>query len=533
MQGPLHGEDDASAVVSEAMREMVSRVALRHRRNQFISSADGSPVHHREDADAAGPMARGNANGTLPAHLERFIADEMLHGVKGKRVRQAVSAMRSQVSKAAGGLSASSSGRRAVHPRGQLEADAYVAGNLAGHYAIMSRIASEIRMRFPNFLPNRVMELCHSNTAVGTLACIPILQGGGADVGGTSIRRGRHADVTAVCESTTMRSSAMALLRAAGVAPDSGDLSLRTNVTWFRRMPSAARRRDRFDLVISAFSLSSLGGGGEDDEDAHVSDAHMQGDRDGVVSYTWSREQRQHLTDLWDHVAEDGMLILVENGNSDGCALMNSARGFLIESSRLRRAEAATPPSLHIVGPCPHENACPMSSLKRARCFFRQRFEPPGYRRALLGPKGKGFEEMSYSYLVLRKGARGSATTLADHGFDADELFSPRATTDSLESDGGVDAPDDLDGGYSSQALGMHGDIGDDVTHQLRSIVTDSANRDWSRIVKTPSREKKGFTRLELVRFVHATILNVDGDVAVGSCRLFRLSARIVVHVIR
>ena len=301
-----------------ALREMVSVLALRHRRQHGAAGSAG-----------AGGPGGSSANGALPAHLERFVAEEMLRGAKGRRVRGAVSAMRSRVSKPAGRAPPPRA------PRGQLEADAYVAGSLAGHHAILSRIASEVRARFPDFRPSRVLELCHGSAAVGSLACVPVLCGAAG-----------RADITAVCESGAMRSAAAGLLRAARVAADGADPGApRDNLTWHRRLPPAAGRADRFDLVVSAFSLSSLGDGGA---------------------------RREHLLGLWEHVGDGGMLILAENGNAEGCALVHEARRLLLE--RARSAPAAGGGGgrpAHIVGPCPHEAACPMGSRGRARCFFR------------------------------------------------------------------------------------------------------------------------------------------------------------------
>ena len=96
---------------------------------------------------------------------------------------------------------------------------------------------------------------------------------------------------------------------------------------------------------------------------------------------------------------------------------------------------------------------------------------------------------------MLRRGARAAAAPAAGGALDADGLFAPRAGADGAEGEAeGAEGEADADG--AAEEGGPRGA----PDARARALVVASANRDWSRIVRTPSREKKGFTRLELVR---------------------------------
>ena len=406
-----------AASVTAALRGAVARLALRQRHQNTPRAGN--------DDDAM-----CTTNGSLPAALERFIAEDMLQGVKGRRVRRAVAASSLQTS--------ASAAMRGVRPRSTNSnkdaADAYVASAFAGEYAVMNRIVSELHARFPEFEPRKLLEVCHENTAVGTLASLPVFLSGDSDDAAMedSSGRRRRVDITAVCESAAMRDAATRLIHAAtsALGTDDGDIeptgsmdmrSTRsrvdammrgTNVTWLRKLPSPAARRDRFDLVISAFALSKL----------HADNANTKtdGDEHHLVARTTKIDtttaaaagsnarprtgrtrtnHRRQLMDMWELVDEGGMLVLVEDGSNEGCTTIQDARRLLLSADgrHSRRALQATCSdddvggalerqrrAFHIAGPCPHEMECPRAiatSRKTSRCFFRQRIEPPRYRR--------------------------------------------------------------------------------------------------------------------------------------------------------
>jgi len=61
----------------------------------------------------------------------------------------------------------------------------------------------------------------------------------------------------------------------------------------------------------------------------------------------------------------------------------------------------------HVLAPCPHDQSCPLLHERRAPliCGFSQRIQPPSFFH-LTKRSGKGFEDIQYSYVVIRRGAR-------------------------------------------------------------------------------------------------------------------------------
>jgi len=89
---------------------------------------------------------------------------------------------------------------------------------------------------------------------------------------------------------------------------------------------------------------------------------------------------------LWAVAAQ--MLVLIEPGTPDGFARIRSARAALIEAG------------VHVVAPCTHDNACPMSGTDW--CHFSQRLAR-SRDHMLLKEASVPFEDERYAYVVATR----------------------------------------------------------------------------------------------------------------------------------
>jgi ribosomal protein RSM22 (predicted rRNA methylase) len=116
-----------------------------------------------------------------------------------------------------------------------------------------------------------------------------------------------------------------------------------------------------------------------------------------VLSEIASDKTRDQIVrDLWTQTRH--MLVLLDRGTPYGFHVLSRARQHLLESNDQK----------YIVGPCPHEQTCPMSNSKDW-CHFTQRLERPALLRHIKTAKNN-HEDIKYSYLVLHKGQSRPST---------------------------------------------------------------------------------------------------------------------------
>ena len=145
-----------------------------------------------------------------------------------------------------------------------------------------------------------------------------------------------------------------------------------------------------------------------------------------TASYTFSELPSESarlvaLSMLWEMVAHEGVLVLVESATSHGIDVVAQARRALVEDglrydtvfgSSQEVEDAAD--AVRVIAPCTHSLPCPMLHKKypegrfKTGCHFLQRTE-----RLLTNPSSKGSgvgrraQTERYSYLVLQKIANG------------------------------------------------------------------------------------------------------------------------------
>ena len=198
------------------------------------------------------------------------------------------------------------------------------------------------------------------------------------NVWGASLER-----LTAVEPSLSMWQMSGALMKWTG---QDGEPPKKLNVAWTRSLPKllASESNAPHDLVVASFSLSEL-----QDE----------------------RARELALEVLWEKTADDGILVVVENGDKEGGRIVKHARSCFTdgENSFLANSEG------YIVAPCPHSRTCPFAREPREGeprhktrwCHFLQETERLV---TTISRKGQGRGATSsvsdYAYFAVSKGSR-------------------------------------------------------------------------------------------------------------------------------
>lgn len=188
---------------------------------------------------------------------------------------------------------------------------AYVANRFDSVYGVSTKVFSEIKMRFPDFRPRKLLDF-GSGPGTSSWAASQIWP---------SINR-----YLLVEPSESMTDISIQLLEGFPVE---------------RRRFLHQGHRSTYDLVVCSFSLSDL----ENDN-----------------------SRRIHLRSLWEHVAPGGMIVLIEPGNPFGFKIIRQSRTLLLDI-----AEEGDKYSPKILAPCPHIHQCPMAN--KSWCHFIQRVE--------------------------------------------------------------------------------------------------------------------------------------------------------------
>ncbi|KAG7099840.1 hypothetical protein E1B28_001648 [Marasmius oreades] len=163
-----------------------------------------------------------------------------------------------------------------------------------------------------------------------------------------------------------------------------------TNVSWqrsFRDDDKIPRSLGHDTLALSAFNLSSL-------------PTHLA--------------RKAQVKEMWESGANT--LVLIDHNNQTGFENIAEARETLLSMGRKEMQDPATSEwpirGSHVVAPCPHDGECPLyhHGSSRIVCGFSQRLQTPSFVRRTKHSKS-GQEDIGYSYVVVRRGARPIGTT--------------------------------------------------------------------------------------------------------------------------
>lgn len=86
-----------------------------------------------------------------------------------------------------------------------------------------------------------------------------------------------------------------------------------------------------------------------------------------------------------------GVLLIVEDGTSEGFATVEAARRVILSQEAKRREEGHVSSGSHVLAPCPHDGPCPLAALGR-RCSFSQRMNHPAVESWARGDSRRAFK---------------------------------------------------------------------------------------------------------------------------------------------
>ncbi|KAK2461490.1 hypothetical protein APHAL10511_005953 [Amanita phalloides] len=125
--------------------------------------------------------------------------------------------------------------------------------------------------------------------------------------------------------------------------------------------------------------------------------------------------RRTVVKEMWESGAE--VMVLIDHRSAGGFGAIAEAREYLLQLGKkeLEGPQADTTSSSngsHVVAPCPHDGTCPLfhGGGSRLACGFSQRVQRPEFVRRTKHSK-TGHEDIEYSYVVIRRGARPPAVT--------------------------------------------------------------------------------------------------------------------------
>ncbi|KAJ6623097.1 mitochondrial small ribosomal subunit Rsm22-domain-containing protein [Mycena sp. CBHHK59/15] len=156
-------------------------------------------------------------------------------------------------------------------------------------------------------------------------------------------------------------------------------------VSWhksFREDDIIPRSEGHYTVALSAFMLTSL--------PTHVA-------RKALIKEMWSSGA---------HV-----LVIIDHNTKAGFECIAETRDYLLKVGRKEfndpDADDREIRGSHVVAPCSHDHDCPLNfpgDIKLV-CGFSQRLQRPSFVRQTKH-SGEGYEDMGYSYIVIRRGPR-------------------------------------------------------------------------------------------------------------------------------
>ena len=290
---------------------------------------------------------------------------------------------------------------------GEMESNAYLASIYSGAYASTISTLVEVRKRLGSDWLRGLMSqsggpriLDAGSGGAAVLAWREIIRAESEAIHHSiSPETGRlpFGKSTVVTGSPTLRHRASALLDDTTFIPRLPDYNpLRDHPSLEASNPQP---RKQYDIIIAPYTLWSL------------KEDHMR------------KSQIQNFWSLLD--PHGGVLILIEKGVPRGFELIAGARDTLlkhhISSPGAEQMVEDSTESVHpnrftfkeegmIIAPCTNHGKCPMyitagkSQGRKDFCHFTQRFIRPSYLQQILGAKDKNHEDISFSYVALRRG---------------------------------------------------------------------------------------------------------------------------------
>ncbi|TFY71841.1 hypothetical protein EVG20_g1169 [Dentipellis fragilis] len=119
--------------------------------------------------------------------------------------------------------------------------------------------------------------------------------------------------------------------------------------------------------------------------------------------------QRKALVkEMWESGAD--VIIIMDHNTPAGFGNIVEAREYLLKLGRKEAQDQGNDlqaEGAYVVAPCPHDGACPIyhSDARNVVCGFSQRLQRPAFVRKTKH-SGRGHEDIGYSYVVIRRGAR-------------------------------------------------------------------------------------------------------------------------------
>ncbi|KAK7058621.1 37S ribosomal protein S22 [Paramarasmius palmivorus] len=124
--------------------------------------------------------------------------------------------------------------------------------------------------------------------------------------------------------------------------------------------------------------------------------------------------RKQLVKEMWESGAHT--MVLIDHNNTTGFENIAEAREVLLTMGRkeMKDPDASEWPirGSHVVAPCPHDGECPLYDPGSTRlvCGFSQRLQTPPFVRRTKHSKA-GYEDIGYSYVIVRRGERPTNTT--------------------------------------------------------------------------------------------------------------------------
>lgn len=233
----------------------------------------------------------------------------------------------------------------------------YLAVRLAPDFAALVKIMAEMKQRDPDFAPLTMLDF-GSGVGSGMWAV-------------DQVWPGLCREAVCVDRSADMNDMADKLLR--GGDPDNPRL-VRPGGTFFKQFLPQSRLL-KYDLVISSRSLFEL---------------------PDITS------RLKTLDVLWRKTS--GYLVIVEAGTNAGYRVVQEARDYVLELSRLATEKGEAHPEGYVFAPCPHDKFCPkFFDGTNVPCNFEVSYKPASFE------KDQTAHIDRYTYIVLKRGKRGES----------------------------------------------------------------------------------------------------------------------------
>lgn len=340
---------------------------------------------------------------------------------------------------------------------GEMEGNAYMAAIMPGAYATIMSTLVEIRKRLGSEWLRKLMMkkggprvLDAGAGGAGILAWREILRAEWELMHPDGVPLNKpppHGKSTVVTGSSALRNRASHLLDDTTFIPRLPDYDpSRDHPSLENKNPQP---RKQYDVILAPHTLWTL------------KEDYMR------------KDQIQNFWSLLD--PKGGVLVLIEKGVPRGFELIAGARDTLLKhhvaSPGEEEVEAPVEAASRnrfgpkekgmIIAPCTNHGKCPMyitagrSQGRKDYCHFSQRYIRPHYLQRILGSREKNHEDISFSYVALRRGIdQREADNIMQGQAAAEAAFAGFEDTERVESiQGSQEAIDPEVGGVSTLSL--------------------------------------------------------------------------------